>query len=69
MEINGNNGVMGFFGGQCKEIETGKEYFLQFHIKQIEEKLDQAELREAENQCRYSKFERASRDAFLDLVP
>jgi hypothetical protein len=63
MDINGNNGVKEFFGGSSQEVETGKEYFLQFRIKQIEEKLNQARLREAENQFRYSKFERASRDA------
>lgn len=49
MKINGNNEVKEIFGGPSKEFDSGKEYFFEFHIKQLEEKLDQARLREAEN--------------------
>lgn len=49
LRINGNNEVKEVFGRPSKEVDTAKEYFLQFHIKQLEEKLDQARLKEAEN--------------------
>jgi hypothetical protein len=50
---NGNassegSGVNGLLGGAIKEEKNGKEYSLEFHIKQLEAKLEQAELREAE---------------------
>lgn len=48
-ERNAIKAVKEVFGGPTKEIDKGKEYFLEFHIKQLQEKLDQARLREAEN--------------------
>ncbi len=49
LRISGNNEVKEVFGGPSKEVDSGKEYFLQFHINQLEQKLDHARLREAEN--------------------
>jgi hypothetical protein len=48
-EHNAGKAVKEVFGGPVKGADKGKEYFLEFHIKQLEEKLDQARLREAEN--------------------
>ncbi|KAE9373763.1 hypothetical protein N431DRAFT_535287 [Stipitochalara longipes BDJ] len=45
---NGGNGGNGLFGGAIKEDKHGKDYFLEFHIKQLQEKLEDARLREAE---------------------
>jgi hypothetical protein len=49
MKINESNEFKETLGGPSKESDTGNEYFLHLHIKQLEERLEQSRLKEAEN--------------------
>jgi len=48
MKLNESNEFKETLGGPSKESDTENEYFLHLHIKQLEERLEQSRLKEAE---------------------